>query len=238
MNGYFLCADILGFSDLVKNLNQSELDEKINVWIHIVHLSAKKYGIEKYQLISDTVFAAVSNEKSELKKLINFSRELLNLGIHRSLLIRGGISYGQYTWNENLVYGPAVIKAHNLEMKQQWLGISLGIDAPLSNQECKEMQVIVYPVPHSNGPIVLSTSIIWNVPTFEKLKKLSTSGGLTVKGHGLDWQWSNKIQNTGLFGLYLNFLSKNPEAVLSKYHGLHPFDFINEFFINNKMFDE
>ena len=96
MEGYFLLADILGFSKIIKNLTAEELCNRISEWVGLVKQTTDDFKIEYYSLLSDTLFIWVSNSERDLKKVIQVSRHLLNQGIHLSLPIRGAITYGTY----------------------------------------------------------------------------------------------------------------------------------------------
>lgn len=226
--GYFFCGDLLGFSKIISNLGEIELNKRINAWVSLVEKSAKDNNITKYQLISDTVFAMVGSTKDEFKDLVGFARDLLNNGIVQSLLVRGAITNGNVQWGQ-LVYGNAVIKAHNLEKLQNWIGIVIDSEIRLDDQEYKRIGVVVYPVPMTSGQIKLFGVVSWNIPQLEELSKIMNSQGLTKAGEILDWGWANKLGNTIIFGLYLKLVKKynyNPYY----FNGLHSLHWIeNEF---------
>lgn len=228
-SGYFFCGDLLGFSSIVKSLTPDVLDKRILDWTSLVKEAATTHNISKYQLLSDTVFAAVSNSQNDLSNLINFARHLLNNGIPRSLPIRGAISSGQFNWG-NLVYGRAVIEAHDLEKKQNWVGVTLQDNSIITEQDYIKLGIVCYAVPMTpNNPIQLYPAVSWNVPTFEELGSLLQRDGLGgVPGIGkvLDWNWGDKVANTTIFGLYIKALSETKRET-SKFHGYHPVHFID-----------
>lgn len=55
-SGQILIADILGFSNIVRNLNGEELNSRIKDWTDLVDGLSKKYELKEYQLLSDTLF--------------------------------------------------------------------------------------------------------------------------------------------------------------------------------------
>ncbi|WP_058533968.1 hypothetical protein [Legionella saoudiensis] len=229
MDGYFLCVDILGFSEIVKNLSKVKSKNKIKEWVDLVRTSAQTNNIKNYQLLSDTVFASVLN-KDELGNLISFARTLLEKGIEKSIPIRGGISYGSFEWSDILIYGPAVIEAHIIEQEQQWIGISFSPKIQLNEKVLDEHNLVVYPTPKTNGYIQLHTVIAWSVPKYSLLSGYLTSsglGGIPGKGKNLDWNFGYKIQNTIIFGIYLEFLNKTGDTAF-KYHGHNPIQFLDE----------
>ena len=98
MTGYILCADILGFRQIIGNLAPDEATRRVEEWTELVSAAVAEYGVENYQTISDTLFAAAPSTEVGLRCLVNLSRRLLNDGVRRSLPIRGGISHGEYVW--------------------------------------------------------------------------------------------------------------------------------------------
>jgi len=223
-NGYFFCGDILGFSNIVESLHQNTLEKKIANWSTLVKDSAETSGVNRFQLVSDTVFAT----SSKLETLILFARQLLNNGINESLPIRGAISYGEFKWGE-LVYGRAVIAAHELETKQNWIGVI--VDHSVNFTESYEkLGLVCYPVPtQSHDEIRLFSALQWDVPTFEALSSKLTNDGLggpLGKGKTLNWDWGNKVGNTVLFGIYLKALETQKKPA-NKFYGIHPIHHID-----------
>jgi len=224
--GYFFCGDILGFSNIIRNLDAKKLENRINEWLALVKETAKNNHIEKFQLISDTVFAAVNDSESDLKKLVGFVRDLLNAAILKSLPIRGAIKLGEFTWQKQFVYGPAVIRAHEIEKDQAWVGVCLDCDYNIPEESWHDIGIICYPVPMTSGQIRLSPAILWDVPSFEELTKKMTSGGLTKDREVLYWKWGNKIGNTIIFKLYFNTIKKDKKPH-NIFQGLHPVHFLD-----------
>lgn len=93
--GYFLIADILGFSQIVTNLTFEELDKRINEWVILVKETAAKYEIKEYQLLSDTLFLSIEGQdNNSFKVLINFCKELLVCGgLEKSIPIKGSYNF-------------------------------------------------------------------------------------------------------------------------------------------------
>jgi hypothetical protein len=230
-NGYFLCADILGFSEIVKNLSglkdQKILDQTIDKWINIVRDLTKKYEIDnQYQLLSDTLFLGIEDDDKKLSSLLYFCQELLEVTIENSLPVRGAICYGNYSFEKEMGYGKAIIEAHELEQKQNWIGITLDnrITYFVPNL------TICYPIPmKAQEKIMLYKALSWKVPKFEKLAELMNKdglGGTQDKTKQLDWGWGEKIGNTVMFGIYLDALRQKGSDG-SKFYGFHPVHFID-----------
>ncbi len=223
--GYFLGIDMLGFSNIVKNNDLSFLDKRINAWVSLIERSAIKHSIIDYQLISDTIFVKAGKEKSDLKNLIQFARTLLEDGIIDSFPIRGAITFGDFFWGSPLVYGKAVIDAHNLEKQQNWLGIIIDNKISLDIKDYLDLGLILYPTPMaSNYNITLFPAIFWNIPEIEILVMKLMEGGLTIKGEQLNWKWGDKLTNTTTFSLYSQLLRKNnlPPEKFTSLLPIHP----------------
>jgi len=222
MRGYFFCVDILGFSRIVKNLDQHSLDSKINSWVSLIEKLTAKYKLETYQLLSDTLLVGVGDTIEDLSNLIQFACDLLNESILQSLPVRGAISFGEYFWGK-LVYGATVIEAHTFEKKQNWIGVCLNVSISIDMSKVKNL--VLYPIPMSKNEIIKSHyAISWNVPTFEELATLTNRDGLG--GRMLDWDWGDKISNTVIFGLYLQAL-QDCKKTGETFHGYHPVHFID-----------
>ncbi len=200
MEGYFLIADILGFSRIVTN-GQVDIHKRITQWTKIVDDCANEQGIPNIQLISDTLFAACPSSPSDFLKLLRFSRDLLEKGIQQSLPIRGAIGYGEYTWGR-LTYGETVIKCHQGEQNQDWIGIACLPDVPVSEEARNLGLAGVYPTPCQSGVIQHTCVVFWDPPCCAELVRLLCDGGLTRKGEALSQEWLAKVHNTLIFKYY------------------------------------
>src|SRR3954463_5220031 len=97
-SGYFFLGDLLGFSKLITNLGPEAADERVHSWTDLLDEVSRTAGVSRMQLISDTVFAATDATEVGLERLVRFSRIVLELGVARSLPVRGAISFGTFTW--------------------------------------------------------------------------------------------------------------------------------------------
>lgn len=226
MKGYFLSVDILGFSKIIQNIDSKELQNRIEEWISAVKEECEKHSIDRYQLISDTLFVGKSEKAEDLKKLVKFSSSLLTKCIEIAIPLRGAISFGQYEWTDELVYGKAVIDAHQYEENQDWIGIACVPDT-LDIPDDLWGEVICYPVPLKKGKLMYGAVVKWKIPGFEKLSLTLTSKGLSKPEESLDHKWMNKIEKTIMFSIYLRILSKF-NHVPSKFHGFGPMHAIDE----------
>jgi hypothetical protein len=224
-SGYFLIADVLGFGRIVHNSPDAVLDDRIQVWVNLVESTATTFGIDKLQLVSDTLFVSVPSTTDDLAKLLDFSRQLLTDGIEHSFPVRGAIVHGTFAWGK-LTYGRAVISAHELEQSQNWIGIACASQLPGTDSLWSIDRLLCYPPPFKRAEIRLHPVVSWPVPAAERLMTLLMGGGLTKKGDLITWDLGEKVNNTILFRLYLDIL-RTKGGTPMKFHGLlpvHPID--------------
>ncbi len=222
--GYFLIADILGFSSIVTNAPADAVSRRVDEWICLAERTAAAAGITSVQLISDTVFAAADSTLDGLRRLTGYARRLLGEGIAQSLPVRGAITHGLFEWGK-LTFGPAVVKAHALEISQDWIGVTCDNDLPHVGEAWAIDGVVCYPVPLRSGPIRNHPVVSWDVPRFRALVTCLCGGGLTRKGEILTWEWEGKVTNTAHFGIYLRLLAQVGESPKT-FHGLLPLEVI------------
>lgn len=224
--GYFLIVDILGFSNIVNNLPSIELSVRIQEWVDLVKELTSKFKIERFQLMSDTLFIGMSDSSTDsLRKLVSFSKDLLEKSLEKAIPLKGAITYGEYAWGD-LIYGKAVISAHDLEVKQNWVGITLDIPVQNIDELFKDYSLICYMSPLKSGPLKLFPVVSWNIPDLGHLSSSLIKSGLAKKGQTLEHTWIEKINNTIIFKLYLKLLHLNKESA-DKFYGfstLHSLD--------------
>lgn len=224
MIGYFFVADILGFGNIVRNLNEDDLMSRINSWTTLVDYIANQHDIDDIQLISDTVFAFTESSTAGLRKLIEFSRSLLNQGVEQSLPIRGAITHGDFDWGR-LTYGKAVITAHEIETCQNWIGVSCDNNLPHVEDQWGFDSLIAYPTPMKAGPVKIRPVVDWSVPIKELVKYLM-GGGLTLEGEVIQWALMEKLNNTVQFSVYKSLI-KQYESDPDKFYGISSMEVIS-----------
>lgn len=222
MKGYFFIADLLGFSRIIENLADDQLETRISAWVDLVESSAATHGIRNFQLISDTLFAATDSSAAGLKQIIDFSQCLLSKGLEKSFPIRGAVSHGGYEWGK-LTYGKAVIMGHQLEMNQNWIGVGCSNDLPHLTNAWGLDSVVCYPLPMKRGPVRLHPVVVWNVPELKTMTSLICREGLTRQGDVLGWEWSQKVDNTIQFRMYLHIL-RTLNGSPSQFYGTSPLE--------------
>lgn len=219
MKSYLLVADVLGFSNIVSNLDHNDLSLRIETWTSLVEEVRQEKDIKHIQLISDTIFVQEEDSEDGLKRLFQFSKLLLERGTENYFPIRGAITHGEVSWGEDLIYGEAVIEAHHLERSLDWIGIA-----------CKEQFIDIpwlpwswdlacrYPVPLKKGSMTWFPGIIWNIPDELALFEKSTDEGLMKDEYEkVRWEHFSKVMNTVIFSEYI-YHAKREELDPSKFH--------------------
>ena len=226
MIGYFFVADVLGFSNIVRNSNDVDLVARIKKWTTLVDSLAEQHGIDNIQLISDTIFAHTDSSSDGLKKMIEFSRSLLNQGVSQSLPIRGAITHGEFEWGR-LTYGKAVIDAHELETNQNWIGVSCGSLPHLADHWGFD-SIIAYPTPLKVGSIKIHPVVDWSVPLTKDLTKYLTDGDLTHNEEVIQWALGEKLNNTVQFSVYKSLIRQSKSRP-DKFYGISSMEVIELF---------
>jgi len=218
--GYFFICDVLGFSRIVSNSDESELTARVQAWVDLSTEAAKRAGVDSVQLISDTLFASTDSTAEGLQRLIAYAQSLLTDGAARSLPIRGAIAHGQFQWGL-LTYGKAVVEAHHLEMSQEWVGVACQNELPHLASQWGVRALVAYPVPLRSGMVRVYPVVAWDVPKFQDLARQLCGGGLTLKGEILGWDWARKLTNTAQFGHYLRLMERAKRPA-QNFYGLLP----------------
>ena len=116
------CAfiDFLGFKELVKNKNPEDI-YKIIWELSDFNQAGRKdlSGDMEYQAFSDNIFINTPSTSEGLIALIGQVRWLTLTALEKGAFIRGGITIGNISQNEqnNILFGPALIEAYELESK-------------------------------------------------------------------------------------------------------------------------
>lgn len=220
---YCLVADIVGFSNIMENLTEQERSARVTEWIEIVVASTKRNRIDPdlWQFVSDTVFVGAPDTEDGLRCLVNFGRDLLQIGLDQSLPVRGGISIGETSWDDPFAYGPAIVRAHRLCDNQKWVGVSCEPELPhVSTLWSRTDGLVAYAVPMKEGRISVRPAVMWSIPPASRLIKFLTDKGLVRQGQPMEWRWGEIVQNTILFALYLRLLPE--ESQIDGFHGYIP----------------
>ena len=214
---HVLVADVLGFSRLVTNLDHRELDERLRNWVRLVEQVRVEVGIQDSRLISDTIFVRDDDSSEGLLRLLSYSKSLLERGLANHLPIRGAISRGRLTWG-TLTYGKAVIRGHELERQQDWIGIAC--EPGMKDIPWSWDLVCCYPVPKKTGAIQRGPAVVWDIPASADLMQQCIGGGLMKARETFTWELHSKLANTLAFSEYVRN-AKGHGANPEEYHGQH-----------------
>ena len=213
MSSYILVADILGFSRLVNNIDHSQLDERLKTWVELVEGTLRKANIQDAQLISDTIFVREDDSTEGFERLLRFSKLLLECSLANYFPIRGAISKGDLSWGR-LTYGEAIIRCHELERQEDWIGIAC--ESNLASIPWSWDLVCCYPVPKKTGSIQLGPAVVWNIPEDPDLIRQCSGEGLLKAGDHFTWELYSKLNNTLVFSKYVQ-CAKQRESDPARY---------------------
>jgi|688.fasta_scaffold83226_4 hypothetical protein len=225
-NRLILIADILGFSNIVRNLNGEELTSRIKDWTDLVDGLSKKYDLKEYQLLSDTLFLICEYNEKNIKALFALSRDLLTMGIEKSIPIKGAISYGEVYWGK-LIYGKAVIDAHYIEIEQNWIGITCSSKVLDIQTYYGQGLVICYPPCFKSGKFTLMPVVNWDPPRGDDLFKKIVTKGLMKEGEQIESKIVQMVDNTNTFRLYKHNILNVRKLKTDQYHGTYHTNFLD-----------
>ena len=116
------CAfvDFLGFKELVRNKNPEDI-YKIIWELSDLNKAGREHLSEdmKHQAFSDNIFINTPATSEGLMELIGQVRWLALTALEKGAFIRGGVTIGNISQNKqnNILFGPALIEAYELESK-------------------------------------------------------------------------------------------------------------------------
>jgi hypothetical protein len=204
-----LVADLLGFRQMIQNLDQDRQRERVEKWAGIISTALDKHHAEHHLLVSDTLMVVCENTSRGVETLIDLSRELLENGIEESFLVRGAIACGEVAWEPGVIFGKAISSAYEFGNLANWIGISMHSSTESNAKGLfKKDRLVRYPVPLKSGPALASPCVCWSVPEPYRLIGNSIANGLTPDTYIVQSTWAEKIENTLLFSAYNKLLSR------------------------------
>ena len=230
---YCLVFDLYGFKNINRNLEEEALKERVEEWYNFISQNIKNSGFKQYSVCSDSVFIIENSNLRSLKKILDFSRLILENGLIQKFPIRGTITCGKAYLKENIIYGPAIVEAYERTEHQEWLGII--ISNYYNNDKLKKAtnklwdwdNIFMYSVPWKNANEIELTPIVsWN-PQMEFILKNTLEGGLIKeeKEGEIKWTWGYKMQNTIMFHLYKQ-IAKRHNLNPRQFYGILPIELI------------
>lgn len=189
LSGPIAVIDMLGFKEFV---NHNEFQQVIDAYAHIITSATHTAEVLKedlqFMVYSDTIAIRLVNISE--KGFYGFIKAIQlivcnffytnQIPEYLNIPIRGAISFGNYSWHKgdistqvlgrdlitatavNFIVGEAIIRAHDHEKLQTWIGISFdSITAETFkrqfprafNQLVAERYLVEYPIPSKNGNI-------------------------------------------------------------------------------------
>ena len=112
---YCYVGDLLGFEEIALNSSAENQVRRIKEWIDFANYGVRKFNlIDKYQLVSDTIFVGAESSEEGLENLLKFAQYMQSSGVHKSFLLRSAITFGNVEWDPHVTFGEAVINAYNV----------------------------------------------------------------------------------------------------------------------------
>ncbi|WP_271970318.1 hypothetical protein [Romboutsia sp. 1001216sp1] len=126
VNSIVCAIDILGFSQMIVNSSKNGYGNNLLTEINYLINKNKqciipnKYSKGKIKIFTDNMVVAYpikGDGEKELDEILeNVAEYQFKLSLE-GLFVRGGISMGDFYINEDIVFGPALLDAHNTESK-------------------------------------------------------------------------------------------------------------------------
>lgn len=127
-DGYILYIDILGYTDIIKSKNKTDIDRLRDF---VLDLTPKKLltfldktfdgcNIDKFNIkyFSDNIYIFYQESNQKLATFIGMcaiASFIQSLAIERGFMTRGSLIYSENEFDRNIVFGKAVIEATELE---------------------------------------------------------------------------------------------------------------------------
>lgn len=163
-----VCAiDILGFSQMIiDSYNDGYGDKLLREVNYLINKNKQciipnKYSQGKIKIFTDNMVVAYpikGDGEEELDEILeNVSEYQFNLALE-GLFVRGGVSTGAFYINEDIVFGPALLDAHNTESK-----LACYPRIILDNKTVKRLQnyISYYDVAPQNNKIFIDSDGQW-----------------------------------------------------------------------------
>lgn len=170
---YCLVLDVLGFRATIIAADDTYQIQAVENWVGLVDRCARDAGIDRYQLISDSLFAVAPPDGPGLSALLSLSRKLLDGGVQQQLLVRGAIALGLAHWGERIAHGRAIVDAYELGESCNWVGVACTHSFPhlaeLEGEGWSTESVVAYPVPRKNLRSPVRPAVVWSIPSDREL---------------------------------------------------------------------
>lgn len=124
---YVAFLDMLGFSNkcVKKELSCSEIFKLLSINSLINYVAKHKFlkhiipkdvvDSTYYSIMSDSIFIAAPANDYGLLYILYLCSFIQNMLLENNVLLRGGITKGEFFGKDDIVFGPAVVEAYNIE---------------------------------------------------------------------------------------------------------------------------
>lgn len=124
---YVAFLDMLGFSDICvkKELDCSEIFKLLSINSLINDVAKQKFlqhiipedVVDNiyYSIMSDSIFIAAPDNNYGLLYILYICSFIQNMLLEHNILLRGGMTKGEFFGQNDIVFGPAVVEAYNIE---------------------------------------------------------------------------------------------------------------------------
>ncbi len=217
MNPAFcLVLDILGFRAAVIRSEAEYQSAAVDAWVYLVDSAAGTRGIERYQLISDSLFVIESPDDAGLARLVDLARDILTTGLRQGHLVRGAIARGDVRWDPRIAHGAAIVSAYEFGQSCNWAGIA----CTYAFAELRDLwgadSVVLYAVPRKTLSATNQPALAWSIPSDNEL--LQAAGVVPESRSEPNEAVLSKLRAIAQFRDYLAWLRKADQADPRRYH--------------------
>jgi hypothetical protein len=126
--------DILGFSALVERADEPEMRSAIEGVVRTMRQTLAPNELQDFRLsqFSDCVVLSAPGSAAGIHTVLSGAMILADNLLHRAVLLRGGVTIGNLIHNDDVMFGPALLVAHNMDASGA--PPRVGIDDALAGQ--------------------------------------------------------------------------------------------------------
>lgn len=110
--------DILGFKKIVCEKEQQDILDIFEQIQHIINNLKRKFDIIPifYRIMSDSIVVACDDSiPPALAVVLYCCARIQELLLTKGILLRGGVSHGEFYYNETIMFGKGLVSAYELE---------------------------------------------------------------------------------------------------------------------------
>jgi hypothetical protein len=132
---YVLYVDVLGYSEHLKLFPNTQNEYLLSIMGMMNRATQKNWKGIKKTVFSDCIAVGIKkSSKAALERLCKYASRLEELVFREdALLLRGGITLGKAYFGRNFVFGPALVRAVNIEEKEAFFS-RIVLDQSLSSE--------------------------------------------------------------------------------------------------------